>query len=177
MIDLKPLSIENVQPFYKWINDEEVIKYSLSYFSRIETEEEINGWFVEMLNEKNSLNLGIYIKNSNDLIGYAGISKISETNRSGEYFIFIGNKNYWRKGIGLEVTRKFLEIGFVELNLNRIMLTVSEPNIGGIKAYERAGFRFEGRLRQSCFRNNEFHDKIVMSVLKHEWDSQKTTES
>lgn len=171
MIDLLPLSNENVQSFYKWINDEEVIKYSLSYFSRIKTIEEIDKWFIEMLNEKNSLNLGIYLKNSCELIGYAGISKISETNKSGEYFIFIGDKNYWGKGIGSDVTNKVIEIGFKNLDLNRIMLTVSEQNIGGLKAYKRAGFTIEGRLRQACLRNGAFHDKIVMSILKAEWNS------
>ena len=50
------------------------------------------------------------------------------------------------------------------------MLTVSEPNIGGIKAYEKSGFRIEGRLREAVCRNNVFHDKIVMSLMKSEWE-------
>jgi RimJ/RimL family protein N-acetyltransferase len=53
---------------------------------------------------------------------------------------------------------------------NRVFLTVSEPNIGGRKAYKNAGFKFEGQLRQACLRDNEFHDKIIMSVLKSEWE-------
>ncbi|WP_321282548.1 GNAT family protein [Marinifilum fragile] len=40
--------------------------------------------------------------------------------------------------------------------------------MGGVKAYQRAGFKLEGRLRQACYRNGEFHDKLVMSVLKEE---------
>ena len=50
------------------------------------------------------------------------------------------------------------------------MLTVSEPNIGGIKAYKNVGYKIEGRLRESTFRDNNFHDKIIMSVLKSEWE-------
>ncbi len=48
-------------------------------------------------------------------------------------------------------------------------MTVSEPNIGGIKAYENAGFKLEGQLRQACYRDNEYHDKLIMSILKSEW--------
>ncbi|OQX80282.1 MAG: hypothetical protein B6D64_03435 [Bacteroidetes bacterium 4484_276] len=55
------------------------------------------------------------------------------------------------------------------------MLTVSGPNIGGLKAYERAGFIIEGRLREASFRDNRFHDKLTMSVLKSEWRDRKTT--
>ena len=53
--------------------------------------------------------------------------------------------------------------------LNRIFLTVSEANIGGIKAYQNADFKFEGKLRQAYFRENEYHDKLIMFILKSEW--------
>ena len=48
--------------------------------------------------------------------------------------------------------------------------TVSEPNLGGLKAYEKSGFIIEGRLREASFRDNEFHDKLTMSILKSEWE-------
>ncbi|WP_348721651.1 GNAT family protein [Tenacibaculum sp. 190130A14a] len=38
-----------------------------------------------------------------------------------------------------------------------------------MKAYEKVGFTYEGNLREACFRDNAFHDKIIMSVLKSEW--------
>ncbi|UOQ83183.1 GNAT family N-acetyltransferase [Hymenobacter sp. 5414T-23] len=79
-----------------------------------------------------------------ELIGYAGISGISRLNHSGEYFIFIGEKAHWGRGVGTEVTKQVLTLGFTELHLNRIMLTVSEPNVGGVKAYAKAGFKLEG---------------------------------
>ena len=168
-IELLELSKENVKQFYKWINDQEVIKYSLSRFSKMKTKREIDIWYQKLLEDSKSINLGIYLKDTKELIGYAGISGISDTNKSGEYFIFIGEKRFWGKGIGTEVTRKVVSYGFQNTDLHRIMLTVSEPNIGGIKAYEKAGFVIEGKLRQSCFRDGEFHDKIVMSVLKPEY--------
>ena len=52
------------------------------------------------------------------------------------------------------------------------MLTVSESNTDGLKAYTKAGFVVEGRLRQGACRQGVFHDKIVMSVLKAEWQPQ-----
>ena len=71
--------------------------------------------------------------------------------------------------MGKAVTKQVLTLGFTEHRLNRIMLTVSESNLGSIKAYTKAGFVVEGRLRATCCRNGLFHDKIVMSVLKSEW--------
>ena len=152
-----------------------MIKYSLSLFDKINTEKEIENWFTELINDKKNINLGIFLKSTNELIGYAGICDISETNKSGEYYIFIGEKKLWGKGIGTEVSEQILKIGFIDFKLNRIMITVSEPNIGGLKAYEKVGYKIEGRLREASFRDNKFHDKLIMSILKSEWKEKLLT--
>ena len=170
MIELKALTKENLSLFYDWINDKDVIRYSLSIFQKINTKYEIDNWFKDLINNSTDLQLGIYLKSSNKFIGYTGICNISKSNNSGEYFIFIGDKEQWGNGISTEVTKKILRKGFEELKLNRIMLTVSVPNIGGVKSYIRAGFKEEGILRDACLRDNKYHDKLVMSILKSEWD-------
>ena len=172
MIHLAPLQPEHVACFYKWLRDPEAIEYSLSAFQNMKTDPQIDQWFAATLQQPDCLNLGIYTEATNALIGYAGISNISATNHSGEYFIFIGEKAFWGQGIGTAVTEQVVGLGFTQLHLNRIMLTVSEPNIGGLRAYEKAGFLAEGRLRQACCRRGLFHDKLVLSVLKSDWQKQ-----
>ncbi|MGJ1213249.1 MULTISPECIES: GNAT family N-acetyltransferase [Sphingobacterium] len=172
MINLKPLSLNDISPFYEWINDDMSIKYSLSLFQSLHTKDQIDHWFHSVINDLTNFNRGIFLNDSNRLIGYAGICNISKANRSGEYFIFIGDRQEWGKGIGSEVTRLILGMGFEELGLHRIMLTVSEPNYAAIKAYQNAGFKLEGRMREACFRDNQFHDKLFMSVLEEEWNNE-----
>lgn len=166
MIELRPLRPEDVTPFFTWLNDEEVIKYSMSVFQRLSSKEQIQQWFDQIVEEQHSYNVGIFLSDTQELIGYAGISGISAMNKSGEYFIFIGDKKQWGKGIGTLVTEQVVAYGFDQLHLNRIMLTVSQPNIGGVKAYERAGFITEGVLREACYREGAYHDKIVMAILR-----------
>lgn len=171
MIKLAPLQRESVACFYNWIRDPEVIEYSLSAFQAMQTKQQIDTWFAATLRDQRSLNLGIYTEETNELIGYAGLSGISTTNHSGEYFILIGEKAHWGRGVGTAVTKQVLALGFTMHHLNRIMLTVSESNIGGLKAYAKAGFIVEGRMRKACCRRGRFHDKIMMSVLKAEWQN------
>ncbi|WP_303312650.1 GNAT family N-acetyltransferase [Hymenobacter sp. BT730] len=171
MVTLAPLQREHVASFLQWLRDPEVIEYSLSQFQSLHTDEEIGAWFAATLAEDRGLTLGIYTHETNKLIGYAGLVDLSETNQSGEYFILIGDKAWWGKGVGTAVTKQVLALGFTQHRLNRIMLTVSEPNTGGVKAYANAGFAVEGRLRQACCRRGLFHDKLVMAVLKEEWES------
>jgi RimJ/RimL family protein N-acetyltransferase len=169
MIKLAPLQPEQVMHFYTWLQDPEVIAYSLSAFQQLKTPQQIDQWFAATLQQANTLNLGIYLEETNALIGYAGHTGISVTNHAGEYFIFIGEKAQWWKGVGTAVTKQILQLAFTTHHLNRVMLTVSEGNTGGLRAYANAGFVVEGRLREAACRQGVFHDKIVMSVLKAEW--------
>ena len=174
MIELARMQPEEGVCFYPWIADPDVIRYSLSAFQALQTPAQIDHWFAATLRDEKSVNLGIYLQATNALIGYAGLSNLSAANQSAEYFIFVGAKAHWGKGVGTAVTKQVLALGFAEHGLNRIMLTVSEPNEGGVKAYTKAGFVVEGRLRAACCRDGRFHDKIVMSVLKAEWQQGRT---
>lgn len=55
------------------------------------------------------------------------------------------------------------------MRLHRIWLTVSELNFAAIKSYENLGFVEEGRMKDACFRDDAFHDKIVMSIIENQW--------
>jgi RimJ/RimL family protein N-acetyltransferase len=65
--------------------------------------------------------------------------------------------------------RLLLRHGFDTLNLNRIFLRVDADNLGGIRAYEKAGFIHEARLRQADFREGKYRDDLIMSVLRSDW--------
>lgn len=169
LIHLLPLRTDQAPLFHRWLRDPEVILYSLAVFQELQTLEQVADWLTHTLQDPHSLTLGIYLDETHDLIGYAGIANISRRNQAGEYFILLGEKRYWGQGIGTAVTQQVVTRGFQDVGLNRIMLTVSVPNEGGVKAYQKAGFQLEGRLRQACYRHGAFHDKLVMSVLRTEW--------
>lgn len=56
------------------------------------------------------------------------------------------------------------------LNLNRVYLSVFDCNERGVRAYEKAGFRLEGRFLQARFRNGVYHDELRDAIVKEEWD-------
>ena len=168
-IVLRDLISNDRTAFYKWINDDEVVKYSLSLFQKIKTEKEIDTWFDSVLDDKKSVNKAVIFDNK--IIGYAGISSISKINNSGEYFIMIGEKELHGKGIGTFVTKEIINIAFNDLNLNRLSLTVSSINDYAIKVYSKAGFVEEGVMRQACLRGSTYHDKIIMSIIREDRES------
>lgn len=167
----RPLRPSDVTYFKKWILDKEVIRYSMTNFHRISNESQIIDWFQSTLFDSRTFQLGLTDPASKELIGYAGIASLNEIDSNGEYFIFIGNKAYWGKGIASSVTKEIVRIGFQNLHLHRIFLTASSSNSGAIRAYEKAGFSHEGRMREAFYRNNEYSDKVVMGILKSEFEN------
>ncbi len=166
---LRSLDIEDSEQFYRWSLDREVTIYSLSSYAYPQSKSDIQKWLSTINVSSKSVSFGVCCTQSNQLIGYAGIVDISALNRSGEYFILIGEKEYWGKGVGTLVTKLVTNYAIQTLGLHRVQLTASALNLGAIKAYENAGYQHEGIMRQSGFRNGQFVDKVLMSVLSTEW--------
>ncbi len=165
----------DIPRFVEWLNDPEVTRFlGLMHlpFSTVNEEQ----WFENMLkNRPEEQPFAIEIKDGDGwrLVGNCGFFDIHWAARSAEVGLFIGDKSCWNKGYGTEVMRLLLSVGFGTLNLNRIFLHVDEGNKGGIRAYEKAGFVHEGRLRQGTFQGGEYQDVLLMSVLRSEWSSKK----
>ncbi|MBZ6173359.1 GNAT family N-acetyltransferase [Streptomyces olivaceus] len=69
------------------------------------------------------------------------------------------------KGYATEAARLTLDWAFHLAHLRMVWLKVLEPNVAGIKAYEKAGFRPAGRLRQSGYWLGEPVDELLMDAL------------
>lgn len=166
---LRSLDVGDAEKFYKWSRDREVTLYSLSSYAYPQSKSDIEKWLLSINSNAKNVVFGICNKDNDQLIGYAGLSSISTVNRSGEYFILIGEKDCWGKGVGTSITKVITDYAIRTLGLHRVELTASVLNQGAIKAYANAGYQHEGVMRQSSFRNGEFIDKVLMSVLSTEW--------
>ncbi|PAV29712.1 hypothetical protein CIL05_10090 [Virgibacillus profundi] len=62
-----------------------------------------------------------------------------------------------------------LDYVFLELNLHRVSLRVFSLNEKAIHLNSKLGFKQEGAIRQSLYRNGEWHDIIHMGILKEEY--------
>ncbi|QIZ78289.1 GNAT family N-acetyltransferase [Ferrimonas lipolytica] len=168
---LRPLETTDVEVFYHWLQDRDVTRYSVTQFTKPQSKGALIQWLASINEQRNAVSLGIECKHSNRLIGYAGLVGISDINHSAEYFILIGDKQYWGRGIATEVTRMVTQYGFSSLNLHRVELTAFTTNPAAQRAYEKAGFQHEGVLRQSGYRDGAYHDKVMMAALANEWNN------
>lgn len=54
---------------------------------------------------------------------------------------------------------------FNVLSLHRISLTTADYNVIGQRVYRSLGFREEGKLIQSLYREGQYHDQLLMYML------------
>jgi RimJ/RimL family protein N-acetyltransferase len=105
-------------------------------------------------------------------IGFVALFAIDYVRGNTWVGIGIGERDYWGKGCGTEAMRMAIRYAFVELNLHRVNLGVFEYNPRAQRAYEKAGFVYEGRSRQELHREGRRWDGIYMGVLRPEWLAQ-----
>ena len=55
------------------------------------------------------------------------------------------------------------------MGLNRVFLHVFEENLPGIRAYEHAGFKIEGVLRNDFRYEDEYLNAMVMGITRRMW--------
>ena len=55
--------------------------------------------------------------------------------------------------------------------MNKIYLHVFKANIKALRLYNKLGFIEEGILRRHIFKNGDFKDVVVMSILRGEWNT------
>lgn len=153
-------------PYTSWFEDQEVCKYNShgKFFRNAQ-------WFREFYNNLNSEDRVVWaICHQDDgHIGVISLQNISSINRNAEYAIMIGNRNHWRKSVGLNASLALLGHGFEKLNLERIYCSTASGNLGMQRLAQRMGMDEEGRRRMHLFLNGSWQDMIEYGVLRNEF--------
>jgi RimJ/RimL family protein N-acetyltransferase len=156
----------------KWRRDSEYARLldndPVRMFSKKKTKE----WFEKDLEENEKSNFFMVRTLEDDkLIGFIGLFDIQGNHQNAYVGIGIGEREYWGRGYGTDAMNIMLRYAFTALNLLRVSLGVFEYNQRGVRSYEKAGFRIEGRAREYLYREGRRWDLINMGILREEWQA------
>lgn len=168
LVALRPIEEEDIPIIAKWLNDEEVTYY-MFYGQFPMSKSQVAEMIKKQVESPSNVVLIIEDKKTGRPIGFGGLYDIHPTARKAEFRILIGEKDYWNKGYGTETIELLTFYGFDRLNLNRIWLGVTEENKRALRAYEKAGYKVEGVLRQDIYRNSRYYNSVRMSILREEY--------
>lgn len=165
---LRAFEIDDHVQIHQWRNDRDIARNfgGMPLFSSSLNEKR---WVEDKIFDKNSVSCAICLKKTKEFIGCIFLNDIDYHNRSGHVPVFIGNKKYWGKGYATEARILMLTYAFFDRGLNRIWAKVLEDNQGALKMLEKSGYRREGILRQSSFKDGHFLNECMLGILKEDF--------
>lgn len=159
---------ENLPAVIRWYRDPQLARLT-RYQVRPMGVEEIERFFATRLLSDEGIAYAIHEVSTDRLIGLTTFSGLDADNASVLFHITIGEKDAWGRGYGTEATELMLGHAFGRLGLHRVGLSVFAFNDRAIRAYQKAGFVVEGRLRQAIARDGRWWDELQMGALREEW--------
>ena len=102
-----------------------------------------------------------------DLVGAMDLV-VRKNHHSGILGYWVG-VDYWNKGYCTEGVAALLQLGFQQLNLNRISADHMGYNPSSGRVMEKNGMKKEGVRRQAFLKNGEYVDLVMYSILRSEW--------
>lgn len=175
---LRAFELEDYKLLNKWRNDDEILDLTCAnkYFISSEWDKK---WVEDKIfNNQKDIYLGICLNNDNSLIGYISMNNLDLRNRCAEWGgLIIGDKKLWNQGYATEAAALLLELGFDEFGLNRIYGHYLESHIATSKILQKLGFEKEGILRNAIYKKGQFHNQVIVGLLKEEYEINKASYS
>lgn len=175
MIRLQHLEKEDLNKIVKWNLNKSadfILQWAGPLYSYPLTISQVEDYFLKEVKKDNSniLLYKIIIKETEEIIGTVELREIEPINKIGRVCRFlIGEEKYRGKGIGAEVLKEILRIGFQELNYEKITLGVFDFNHSAVKCYEKVGFLKEKLIRNARKSSTGYFNLYEMGVTRADW--------
>lgn len=125
-------------------------------------------WYERTILDK--LNLRFAIQNeTRDIIGLATLDSIDWKNRKAHHGMKLGKNTPKGRGYGTDAVMTVMRYAFEELQLNRLDGSWFEHNEASQRLYTKCGWVVEGKVRQSIFKNNAYHDEVIVGVTREDY--------
>jgi ribosomal-protein-alanine N-acetyltransferase len=139
---MRPFEPEDLPQLIELRDDDEVIKYIGG--RRLQNPEEIEKrlrFYIDCHARYGYGMSAVIWKESGVMIGWAGLQPLEETGETEVGYGFV--REFWGRGLGFECARAWLEFGFTEKKLERIVAVAVPENAGSWRIMEKLGMTRE----------------------------------
>jgi RimJ/RimL family protein N-acetyltransferase len=173
MIKLSYFTPDDFQLLIDWVSDETLLMNWAGTQFRFPLTLAKLDWYIRDTNDFNESSTLVYKATdtlTGETVGHISLTAINRPNRSARITrVLVGNTAERGKGIGEQITKAMMQIGFEELNLHRMSLGVYDFNEPAIRCYKKCGFTVDGVLRDISRHGDEYWSLMEMSILEGEW--------
>lgn len=170
-VHLVPLSADHLPLVMTWVNDQEVTQYFAQRQERIEEEEE-RGYLERLIASKSDRAFSVFAgpdgpdgDSEASYVGQCSINQIYWPAKNGRVFL-VTRRSMQRQGHGAAALAALVAHAFGPLDLHKLWLIVRRDNRRAQAMYLRAGFEFEGVLRDEYCVGDRFFDMVRMGIVR-----------
>ncbi len=163
-VGIGPLLPEDTGALFVWTNDIEAQGLDQSY--RPVDGVAFSTWLSTFASDHSRVLFAIRVAGNAAIAGYLMLSNIHPVNRCADLGIRVGREADRGRGIGTAATALGLDYAWTHLGLTRVQLRVLASNGRAVRAYERAGFRIEGRHARAAYIAGAWHDMLSMAAIR-----------
>lgn len=162
---LTPLTLADIPEFYGYRALPQVYKYQTWYPKDLsDAEQFITRYSLNRQVETGHwLQLGIYLKPKQELIGDSGFLLIKKEQAEIGYTI---SPKFQKQGFATESTRALVQYLFNDLGIDLIIARTDPANFGSIRILQKLKFCEEGLLKQSIQIRGKWCDDLKFSLKK-----------
>jgi len=167
---LRAVRPSDLPALFAIFSDEDVTRYyGLETFTAVDQAAQRIGAIRQNYQRRRSIRWAITRPADDTLIGSVGLMNL----RPKFYNAAVGYelaRAYWRQGIMTEALTAVVNFGFIVMAMNRIEAFVMPENVPSIRLLEKLAFVNEGLMREYGYWRQEFHDLLLFSLLRKDWE-------
>ena len=160
--------LNDIENFYYYIKHPEVEKLVLDVPSNLDAAKRELAYWRGMYYSRQTFFWAVVDSRSDRMIGTAGFNFLNFTHAKTEISYELSYQ-YWGQGIATKIARKFVELTFNYFKLNRIAGIVEIENPASMKVLEKAGFKYEGYMKEYVKIRNEYTDSKMFGMTKKDY--------
>ncbi|MCF8714321.1 GNAT family N-acetyltransferase [Joostella atrarenae] len=170
IVKLMPLSLDNFKNLYAISSEKNLVQYSPSNISTLQTLTAYVKTALKNAEENNAIPFIVFDKRSER---YAGTTRYMNIDWDNKVLhigaTWIGNEF---QGTGLNTAMKYLmlDYAFYKMGFEKVEFRIDERNLKSRRAVEKLGARLEGTLRKNIYLSDGFkRNTCCYGILKEEW--------
>jgi ribosomal-protein-alanine N-acetyltransferase len=168
MVALRELRLSDAPSLLAMLATEEVARFISPPPTTVEGFERFIAWTHRERAAGNYVCFGVVPHGMDSAIGIFQVRQQEPGFVTAEWGFAIGS-GFWGTGVFVDAAKLTVEFAFDEVGVHRLEARAAIVNGRGNGALRKIGAVQEGVLRNSFFRNGEYHDQALWAILDQDW--------
>jgi [ribosomal protein S5]-alanine N-acetyltransferase len=174
-VTLRELRISDAPSLFAMLTTEEVSRFISPPPSTVEGFEKFIAWTIRQRRAGTYACFAVTLEGSDTAIGIFQLRQLEPGFGTAEWGFAIGSP-YWGTGVFQKGAELVINFAFDTVGVHRLEARAAVRNGRGNGALKKIGAVQEGVLRKSFFRNGEYLDQALWTILDEDWQAKAVWE-